>query len=124
MDNGLSILNVSEGDTKLSFDPNKPIERERAARIVTDMLKRGYAILIHTGGPHGKPVRATGFDPNTCEYLIEGLSAHEEDEIARIMSGDSKGKKKRGRPARVPAATASAIAVARTARGCSPGSWA
>lgn len=116
----LSILNVGEGDTKLSFDPDKPVERERAARIVTDMLQRGYAILIRAGDKDGEPVyeRAKGFDPKTCEYLIDGLSPEQEAEIAEQITG----KKKRGRK-RVEAAKVPAVAVARTARGCSPGRW-
>lgn len=121
MEAGVSILNVGEGDTKLSFDPEKPVERERAARVVTDMLRRGYAISIYIGEKNGKRQyrRAKGFDPKTCEYLIEGLSAQEEAEIAEQMSG----KKKRGRYKRIAAATAPVVAIARTARGCSPGSW-
>jgi hypothetical protein len=120
MESGLSILNVGEGDTKLSFDPDKPVERERASRIVTDMLKRGYAILIQVGEKDGEPLyqRAKGFDPKTCEYLIAGLSEQEEQEIDQQLSG----KKKRGRK-RVDAAHAPAIAVARSARGSGPQSW-
>src|ERR1700728_3973326 len=45
----LSILNVGDGDTKISFDKDKPAERKRACRIVTDMLHRGYAILVQAG---------------------------------------------------------------------------
>lgn len=120
---GLSVLNVRDGDNKLTFDPEKPIERERAARIVTDMLRRGYAIIIRVGG---REHRVKEFDPNTCQYVIEGLSPEEEAEIARAMTGVSDPKKKRGRKAkvRVPAATTSGVAIARPARGCSPGSWA
>jgi hypothetical protein len=113
----VSILNVGEGDTKLSFDPDKPVECERAARIVTDMLRRGCAISIYVDGRY---VRAKGFDPKTCEYLIDGLSPQEEAEIAQAMSG----KKKRGRPKRIPASSVPAVSIPRTARGCSPGSWA
>lgn len=120
----LSILNVGEGDNKLSFDPEKPVERERAAHIVTDMLRRGYAISIRTDrkNKHGEPIyaRVKGFDPNTCEYIIDNLSPEDEAEIAERMSG----KKKRGRKTRIAAATVPAVAIARTARGCSPGSWA
>lgn len=123
MQTGISILNVGEGDTKLSFDPEKPVERERAARIVTNMLQRGYAILIRVGEKDGAPIytRAKGFDPSTCEYLIDNLSPEEEREIEEAMRG-----KKRGRPkkTRVAAASTPAIAIARTARGCAPGSWA
>ena len=71
----VGILNVGAGDTKLSFDKSNPAERERAAKIVADMLKRGYAILIQVGEKDGKPLfhRATSFEPETCEYIIVGL---------------------------------------------------
>jgi hypothetical protein len=121
MEPGLSILNVGEGDTKLSFDPDKPVERERAARIVTDMLRRGYAILIQIGEKDGEAIyrRAKRFDPKSCEYIIEGLSEAEEEEIASFMAGGQKKRTYR----RVPAASTPAIAVARTARGCTAESW-
>ena len=72
---GLGILNVGAGDTKLTFDPNNPAECERAAAVVMDMLKRGYAIMVQVGEREGKPLytRAESFDPATCEYIVMGL---------------------------------------------------
>lgn len=125
----LSILNVSTGDTKLSFDKDKPAERERAARIVTDMLKRGYAILVQVGERDGRPLyqSATGFDPLTCEYLIAGLPEEEEREISASISGkeppaaSSPGpaprRGGRARRQRKPAESTPAVAVARSAGG-------
>ncbi len=77
----LGILNVGAGDTKLSFDPTKPAECERAAAVVMDMLRRGYAIMVQVGERDGKPLymRAESFDPATCEYLIVGLPEPSED---------------------------------------------
>lgn len=68
----LGILNVGAGDTKLSFDKSNPAERIRAARIVKDMLRRGYALLIEIDdGKGGKThQRALDFDENACEYII------------------------------------------------------
>jgi hypothetical protein len=42
----VGILNVGTGDTKLVFDKDDPAECIRAARIVADMLRRGYALLV------------------------------------------------------------------------------
>ena len=42
----IAILNVGAGDTRLSFDKANPAEAIRAARIVKDMLRRGYALLV------------------------------------------------------------------------------
>jgi hypothetical protein len=60
----LGILNVGAGDTKLTFDPSKPAEVKRAGKVVKDMLKRGFAILIEVGKDEKGPLyrRATGFD--------------------------------------------------------------
>lgn len=74
------MLNVGAGDVKLSFDPSNPGERIRAARIVKDMLRRGYAILVQTGtDAQGRPVfqRATDFREDTCEYLIADFDPNE-----------------------------------------------
>lgn len=74
MTGGIGILNVGAGDTKLSFDKKNPAECIRAGRIVKDMLRRGYALLVQTGTDKksGDPIysRATDFDENTSEYII------------------------------------------------------
>ncbi len=42
---GIDVLNTGYGDFELRFDPNKPDDVEKAKQTITDMLKRGYAIL-------------------------------------------------------------------------------
>lgn len=115
MNGTVSILNVGEGDTKLSFDKNNPAERKRAAKIVADMLKRGYALLVQVGEHNGEPVyqRVKAFDPKTCEYIIAS-AADESIDIGREI-----GPTRRGRPRKVaiPAERTQAVAVARTAGG-------
>lgn len=112
MNEALSILNVGDGDTKITFDKDKPEERERACRIVADMLKLGYAIMVKDAD--GKWTRAVGFDPETAEYLV---SAEPTDEAA--VQKPTK-KVKRGRAAkRLPASTTRAVGVARSAGGMS-----
>ena len=106
----LGILNVGAGDTKLSFDPANPEERARAARIVTDMLKRGFALLIEVGkDDQGRPLyrRADGFDETACEYIIV------EPDVADAPAPAS--KKTRGR--RIPAEKTTGVAVSRIAGG-------
>lgn len=140
----LAILNVGEGDTKIIFDKNNPQELERAKRIITDMLKRGYAILVQAGMKNGKPVfyRATEFDPETCEYIVDGMPESEafnaevrdpdlvkEESLITAPPNDenkesgkaqpkpswSRGRKKQ----RLPADTTKAVAVSRSAGGMS-----
>lgn len=123
----IGILNVGHGDTKLSFDPEKPAERERAAAVVTDMLKRGYAILVQVGERDGKPLymRAEAFDAATCEYLIVGVpdrdprDTHDKLKPDTGLDAGPSLKRGRGRPRkyRVDAATTRATAVARSAGG-------
>lgn len=119
MTGSVGILNVGAGDTKLTFDPDNPLERERAARIVTDMLKRGYALLIQVGVDDGEPIyrRAKGFDPKTCEYIISG-GPDETVEIGHEPKEEqTKPKRKPGRPRKIPADKVHAVAVGRTAGG-------
>ena len=133
----ITILTVGDGDTKLTFDPDKPAEVQRAKRVVDDMLRRGFAILIEVGTKDGEPLyqRAKGFDAETAEYIIVGEPPHEETEAPEAGKPEPEPKaatRRRGRPPgsankrpakrqprerRVPAASASAVAVARTAGG-------
>lgn len=114
----LGILNVGDGDTKLTFDPKNEVERSRAAMIVTDMLRRGFAIMVQVGEREGKPLfqRAESFDPDTCEYLIFGTP----DEQPRPAPTEIP-RARRGRPRkelmRVPADKARGVAIARSAGG-------
>lgn len=80
----VGILSVGAGDTKLSFDPNNPQDRIRAARIVKDMLRRGYSLLVAMPGNEGaepKYRRAYDFDENTFEYIIADFDPTPEETI-------------------------------------------
>lgn len=117
MNGTVGILNVGAGDTKLTFDKSKPVERKRAAGIVTDMLKKGFAILIQVGEKDGEPIyqRAKAFDPETCEYIIAG--GPDEELNLSVKAPNPKLKRKPGRPRRVDAAKTRAVSVGRTAGG-------
>lgn len=121
MNGSVGILNVGAGDTKLSFDPDNPQERERAAKIVAEMLRKGYALLIQVGTKDGEPLyqRAKSFDPKTCEYIISG-GPDETVDIGAEAPG-KRGKHKLGarksRVRRVKAESTRAVSVGRTAGG-------
>jgi hypothetical protein len=139
MSGSVGILNVGAGDTKLTFDKNNPAECIRAARIVTDMLRRGYALLAEVGKKKGQPVyqRVMEFKADTFEYIIADLdpvqaAAADKAENEHGESGEVKTqhpesatgaptKRGRGRPKLVkrsiPATGTNAVAVARTAGG-------
>ena len=80
----IGVLNVGAGDTKLSFDKNNPAEMIRSARIVTDMLRRGYALLVEVTDKKGNAsyTRVYDFKEDTYEYIIadfDPVVAAEED---------------------------------------------
>ena len=137
----VAILNVGAGDVKVSFDPSNPAECIRAARIVKDMLSRGYMLLVEVvDGKGGRTqVRAAAFDEKTCEYIIadfDPLIAATADKQERKQQekddGESGGTqaavetreatptpKRRGRPpkVRVAAGSTRTVAVAPSAGG-------
>ena len=133
----VSILNVGEGDTKLTFDKSKPEEVKRARKAVTDMVRRGFCLLVQVGTRKGEPLyqRVKEFDPKTDEYIIAGVSDEREDEAQAQSAGEageaaapqkrsrSPGRprgsttKKKGTTRRVAAASSRAVAVGRTAGG-------
>lgn len=145
-DGSVGILNVGAGDTKLSFDPNNPAEVIRASRIVKDMIRRGYALLVQVGtAEDGAPKyqRAKDFDEKTAEYVIadfDPIIAEREDANEAQAStenfdqektpqtqhvpddavslGGGKTPSRRGKKdKRIPASSTSAVAVSRTAGG-------
>lgn len=116
----LAILSVGVGDTKLTFDPKKPAEVRKAAKIVKDMLRKGFVLLVEVGKNEKGPIyqRALDFDENTAEYIIAG-EAHEPEQTA-APSRSRAGKKARGSTSarvRYPAVSTNAVSVARTAGG-------
>ncbi len=125
-------LSVGAGDIKLSFDKSNPAERIRAARIVRDMLRRGFAILIEVEVKGVKKfTRALDFDESVCEYILadfDPITAAEQDE-QEAENGQQESepikdeaaagpKAKRGsKRSKIPAESARAVAVGRTAGG-------
>lgn len=145
MSGTVGILNVGAGDTKLMFDKSNPAECIRAARIVKDMIRRGYALLVEVGtDAEGRPryQRALDFDEAHCEYIIADLDPVQAAQADQQESGShgqkveseaaaeagaqaaepsgAQGPERRGRGRprkRIPADGAKAVAVARTAGG-------
>lgn len=118
----VGILNVGAGDTKLSFDPKNPEETKRAAKIVKDMIRRGFAILIEIGKDEKGPIyrRAHDFDESTCEYIIAGTPGELENLEEQNVEKPAKPPRRRSErkaASRVPAAKTNAVAVARVAGG-------
>ena len=130
----IGILNVGAGDTKLVFDKDNPMERARSARIVNDMLKRGYVLFIDTGGKNYQ--RVLDFKEDVCEYIIADLETpatqpkdpddYEQGAATENVEAGTEGTeatepRKRGKPGRqrksVPATSTTGVAVHRSAGG-------
>lgn len=73
----VAILNVAGGDTKVTFDKSNKAETIRAGRIIQDMLRRGYMLLVEDDD--GEHVRVREFDEDKCEYIIADLVPEEDD---------------------------------------------
>lgn len=130
----LSILNVYEGDVEITYDTNDAAEAIRARRIITDMIRRGYALLIEV--EKGVYQRVVDFDERRGRYIIadfdpsyaerpksnEGDSdnGQKESEAIEADAGEvpPKIRSQRGRPRKsVAMEQASAVAIARSAGG-------
>jgi hypothetical protein len=79
----LEILNVQGGDVKITFDQQNVSDAIRARRIVTDMLRRGYALVVEIERNGEKAYeRIQGFDEARGEYIVadfDAMAAHESD---------------------------------------------
>lgn len=106
----VSILNVATGDTKISFDPSKPDDVERAKAIVMDMLRRGYVLAVNV---EGTMMRARSFDATKCEYIVMDDAPVPDGE--EVVKDETKPRTKKER--RVKAECTSVVAVGRTAGG-------
>jgi hypothetical protein len=67
-DGSLSILNTGKGDIVITFDNANAAETIRAKRMITDMLRSGYALLVKRDDDTYSRVDA--FDEKTSEYII------------------------------------------------------
>ena len=133
----VNVLNVAGGDIELRFDKENAAERIRACRVIRDMLRRGYALLVEVERNGEKAFeRALDFDETKGCYIIADFdsSVVEKEEVADggSESGADTAKEdgaageagpklkpgRRGRPRKeVPAESTRAVAVSRSAGG-------
>jgi hypothetical protein len=108
-DGVLEVLNVGLGHLRVTFERDDIVERERARRMVSDMLARGYALFAEVEGQL-VPIRA--FDETRGEYLVTDVPAPRaeapvpEAEVASPPDVDARSqtvKPHRGRPLVPPA---------------------
>jgi hypothetical protein len=84
----LEILNVQGGDVKITFEKGDVAETIRARRIVTDMLRRGYALVVEIERDGEKKYeRIQQFDEARGEYIVadfDPVEAQQADEKQKV----------------------------------------
>ena len=108
----LTIPNVGLGDIRITFNDQSPDEVDKAIKMLTDMQKRGYAILVQL--EDGTYARAESIDASRKVYIIGDYSPS-----PTVETTDAAEVPKRGRrPKReLPIASTKAVGVARSAGG-------
>lgn len=109
----LDILNVGLGHLTLTVTQGDGIEIDKARRVITDMLNRGYAIFVET--EQGLK-RVRKFDPVQMVYYIDDTLETQPADSEKKPDGRRGYKGRRGQRA-VPVAKSKATAVGRTAGG-------
>lgn len=139
MSGRVSVLNVTGGDIELRFNSADVAERIRAGRVVRDMLRRGYALLVEVERNGEKAFeRALDFDETKNVYIIadyapeevvagptlkketrDGASESGADQVAEgAAAGEAVQPRRRGRRRKeLPAGETRAVAVSRSAGG-------
>ncbi len=129
----LEILNVQGGDVKITFDKGNAGEVIRTKRIIQDMLRRGYALVVEVER-EGKMAyeRVQEFDSERGEYIIadfDSLEAAKADACAPPVprepikvptrGGEDAPVRRRGRPPgkRLAMETTKATGIGRSAGG-------
>lgn len=108
----LEVLSVGHGHIKIKFDKDDVVEFERARRIIADMLKRGYVLLVEHDG---KLQRVRRFDETTDEYIVADGPLQGTEEESPSADPPKRGRKAKEK--RVPMKEGSATGVAPTAGG-------
>lgn len=115
----LDVLNTGAGHLTFKFDKDNPENVEKAKKVITDMLKRGYMIFVKV---NGEQVRVRQFDAATDEYILEEPDTPVNPEPQQLNEAAAQPPKRgRGRPrkneTRVPMKQAQATAIGPTAGG-------
>lgn len=116
----LDVLSVGRGHLKLTISEGDAVEIEKAKRIITDMLNRGYAIFVEE--PDGTTKRVKRFDAKHMTYIVDDTmdtvpakAAESVTPVTPVPTGP-RGRRYNKTKA-VPVAGAKATAVAATAGG-------
>lgn len=131
----LCVLNVGAGDIRVTFNHADTGESAKALRMLTDMMSRGYAVLVEL--PDGSYTRVQQVDATRGRYVITlpedvappadavpatcacgcGKSIRPGTTWHRGHATRGKTSARKGRKYSVPVQTSRAVGVARSAGG-------
>ena len=121
MSGELAVLSVGEGDMKFSFDKAQPAEVIRARRVVADMLRRGYALLVEVErGGEKRFERVQRFDEATDSYVIADFDPQYDPSAPEIIAVRKEVESEQGQGAKATGAAETPVrdaAVAKPKRG-------
>lgn len=122
----LEILNVQGGDIKITFDPNDVVETIRAKRMIEDMLRRGYTLVVEVERDGEKAYeRVQKFDAARGEYIIADFDSQQAADVDKAaFASDAPGElrsekraKKETKTRAISMTTSMATAIGRSAGG-------
>ncbi len=64
----LDVLNCGRGHLQIKFDKRDEDDRDKARRVIRDMLKRGYLLFVEIDGEQH---RVKEFDAERDEYILK-----------------------------------------------------
>lgn len=77
------VLNAAAGDFTAEFDVDDKAASSQLAEMVTDMLRKGYALFLEDGG---KTHRVTGYDPTKGEFEVRAIQHRKGTVKIRVAS--------------------------------------
>lgn len=94
---GLDVLNIGAGHLKFRFNKDDAEDTEKAKRVITDMLKRGYMLFVLVDG---EQKRVRQFDPEKEEYILEEPEIIPEPQSPPSASSEPRMRTTRSEPKR------------------------
>lgn len=108
----LDVLSIGKGDLRITIGGDAD-DTEKARKLITEMLEKGYAIFVETD--EGL-TRVKRFMPKRMTYVISDFG-DELDAVAEPAPVTSKTRPRGKRTREVPVGGSKAVAVGRTAGG-------
>lgn len=112
---GLDVLNCGAGHIEIDFTKDDPNSVTEAKKIIQDMIKRGYTVVIETEDRQTRRVEA--FDPEHSHYIVSAGPTVIEPADEPAGAEAATPPKKKPKKEKVPMTKARATGIGRTAGG-------